>query len=74
MRDPSRIPKLMEALEEIWETCPDMRLGQLMVNIQTRGEHPLNEHDLFNIEDDKMLERLREYRNQINLSKKDGGI
>lgn len=32
MRDPARIPRILEALRVEWEKQPDMRLGQLLVN------------------------------------------
>jgi uncharacterized protein YihD (DUF1040 family) len=30
MRDPSRIPIIIAALQEYWEKNPDMRLGQMV--------------------------------------------
>ena len=32
MRDPSRIPAIIAALQEAWLTNPDLRLGQLIDN------------------------------------------
>ena len=31
-RDPSRIPKVLAALGELWMQNPDLRLGQIMGN------------------------------------------
>ena len=33
MRDPNRIPIMLEELKILWETHPDWRLGQLIVNL-----------------------------------------
>lgn len=52
MRDPKRIPVVLEALRAAWEANPDWRLGQLIVNVSER-------RDPFHIEDDDMLRRLR---------------
>lgn len=32
MRDPARIPRILEALRVEWEKAPDLRLGQLLIN------------------------------------------
>ncbi len=32
MRDPNRIPRILGLIKEIWEKCPDLRLGQLLTN------------------------------------------
>lgn len=32
MRDPARIPRIMNKLEKLWEQYPDQRLGQLLEN------------------------------------------
>lgn len=57
MRDPKRIRKFCNQLADIWETQrPDWRFGQLIVNIcRNYADDP------FYVEDDKMLERIREY-------------
>ena len=31
MRDPERIPKVLEAIREVWERNPNLRLGQIVV-------------------------------------------
>lgn len=45
MRDPERIPRILAKLEEVWRASPDLRLGQLLVNLVG---HPL----FFHTEDD----------------------
>jgi hypothetical protein len=64
-RNPERINRLIGVLQEIWGVSPDMRMGQVLVNIQTRGPQPLTEHDLFTMEDDEMLHRLQAYRDRL---------
>ncbi len=38
------------------ETIPDLRLGQLLLNMQKPGED-----DIYNVEDDEMLKRIHRY-------------
>ena len=38
MRDPARIDRMIEKLREIWHANPDMRLGQMLVNVIRPGE------------------------------------
>src|SRR5437764_11905452 len=38
MRDPNRIDRMIEMLWELWKAQPDMRLGQLLVNVIRPGE------------------------------------
>jgi uncharacterized protein YihD (DUF1040 family) len=59
MRDPNRIDLIIEALRETWHNHPDMRLGQLIVNISNPTERC---PEIFNIEDDILANRLKEWR------------
>ena len=61
MRDINRIEPLLNEFEELWKLNPDIRFGQMVYNL-TRAI------DLFNIEDDKMLEII----NQLLQIQKDG--
>lgn len=58
MRDPDRISRMLELVEEIWRKWPDLRLGQLIEVVGTREVHGrsrrTNDHCVFNVEDDKM--------------------
>lgn len=59
MRDPKRIDEFCEELKNMWHQVPDWRFGQLMSN--ALGEVYMKENrDIFFIEDDKMLEDLKE--------------
>ena len=55
MRDPNRIPEIIDELKVLWEANPDLRLGQLIINAINPGT-PYSE--LFYIEDDKLLTSL----------------
>lgn len=51
MRDPKRIHSILTCIEKIWETCPDMRLGQLLLGVA-------KETDLFDLEDESLVVKL----------------
>lgn len=53
MRDSDRIYKFCDALASVWSRYPDMRFGQLIVNVL--GTDP------FYIEDDKSLELIEKF-------------
>lgn len=50
MRDPKRIPIVLEAIRKHWEKVPDWRLGQLIVNASSC--------DPFYMEDDILIKNL----------------
>ena len=57
MRDPNRIDRMLKQLAEAWLTFPDMRLGQLILNV-TRSE---DTSSLWDLEDDQIEHRLAEH-------------
>ena len=59
MRDPNRIPEILQRIKEIWEKDPDQRLGQLILNAcrNKTAAWP----DVFGVEDDALMEGLKEY-------------
>lgn len=59
-RSAERIAEMVALLEEIWTKCPDLRLGQLIVNLSG------DENKLFYMEDDEMLERMEAFRDYIS--------
>ena len=61
MRDINRIEPFMNELTEIWYTVPDWRFGQLIENFKKFTEV----EDLFYIEDDKMLEVLQKFKEEL---------
>ena len=61
MRDINRIEPMMAEFTEFWKAHPDWRFGQLIANCIKAYDGRLN-CDPFFIEDDKLLEGLRNMR------------
>jgi hypothetical protein len=51
MRNPDRIPVILGHLEQLWERYPDLRLGQLILNVFGRT-------DFYAIEDEELISRM----------------
>ena len=67
MRDPKRIPEILNTIQEIWENVPDWRFFQLISNIPWEDM----QKDSFFYEDEKTLASLKTYLEKIkNESKK----
>lgn len=58
MRDPARIDRMIEKLWHLWKLHPDMRLGQLLVNV-IRPSQPCPQ--IFSAEDTDTEEKLAQY-------------
>lgn len=56
MRDPKRIPEILNQIQQAWATFPDLRLGQLIINVATK-----NHKDPYYIEDEELVERMRDF-------------
>ena len=54
MRDPKRIPGILHDVQRVWEAFPDMRLGQLLLNVAA-------DPALYYLEDDELVHRLLEF-------------
>ena len=52
MRDPRRIGPVLEVIRIVWQANPDMRLMQLLLNLED------GHSDLWYLEDDQLIERL----------------
>lgn len=52
MRNPDRIPKILNEIEKIWQRHPDLRLGQLILNLEYRLP-------LYQIEDEELVAALK---------------
>lgn len=50
MRDPKRIKKVLQILRQYWEAHPDLRLGQILVNMA--------DDSTYYMEDDELVERI----------------
>lgn len=59
MRDPKRIRNFCNRLASAWESIPDLRFGQLMVNVMS--EMSANGRDPFFPEEPKMIKNIEEY-------------
>ena len=53
MRNPNRIDKILNEIRIIWKQYPDLRLGQLILNVI---ENPA----LYYIEDEELVELLKQ--------------
>lgn len=67
MRDPARIPIILEKLNAVWQKYPDIRFGQLIINlysqIPTSSGNIRGSVDFFSIEDpdfERVLDRVLE--------------
>ena len=54
MRDEKRIPEVCRELERCWRAFPDLRLGQFLMNA-------VGDMRLFYIEDDELIEHVKEF-------------
>ena len=59
MRDPKRIPKLLDELKGVWSSFPDLRLGQLLLNV-------FSDPTLYYMEDEEIIKHLRKYYSEVN--------
>jgi hypothetical protein len=62
MRDPARIDRMIVMLWELWKAQPDLRLGQLLVNVIRPGE-PCPR--VFYAEDTDTEAKLAEYLSEV---------
>lgn len=56
MRRKDRIDSILNNLEEIWLEFPDLRLGQLLLNVSRDPE-------LYYLEDEELIKKLEEFYN-----------
>lgn len=57
MRDPKRIPKILKELQKVWEKHPDLRLGQLLLNLG---------FDFYYVEDKELIKKLENMYSKID--------
>lgn len=57
MRDPKRIEEVLQQVRTYWCQNPDLRLGQILT-ILSRNT------DVFYLEDDELIKRLKEANNE----------
>ena len=70
MRDPKRIEDVCNLVRYVWKMVPDLRFGQLVLNIfselEAKGKNP------FYMEDDEMMDFLEEYGAEITRRRVEG--
>ena len=59
MRDPKRINKCLRKIKEVWSKNPDLRLGQLLLNIVPSS------NSLYYIEDKDLVNLLEKFYDSI---------
>ena len=59
MRDPKRIRKVLKEIGDVWETYPDLRLGQLLLNV-------LNGPFLYYVEDEDLVKAVKKLYSNTN--------
>lgn len=57
MRNLDRIPEILKELEEFWKQNPDLRLGQIIANL---NYEIMGCNDPFYLEDKDLLELLKQ--------------
>jgi hypothetical protein len=68
MRDPKRIPLILDELKGIWGAFPDLRLGQLISNVigtQMLGDSIEVEQKFYYIEDEELINHFRNYLSEV---------
>lgn len=76
MRDPNRIPIILEALGNLWRKHPQQRLGQLLSNCldrielrkeETSWEYNARRHlNSYNMEDSDILEKIKQFDKEFS--------
>ena len=58
MRDPKRIPEILNQLKSLWSSYPDLRLGQLILNV-------VKDPVLYYLEDEELIKVLRDGYSEV---------
>jgi uncharacterized protein YihD (DUF1040 family) len=59
-RDPKRIEDVLNRIRRIWHIYPDLRLGQLLMNVVGPDQ------DLFYVEDEALVAMTEDYQKQLS--------
>lgn len=54
-RDPNRIPEILTLIQKAWTEFPDLRFGQLLMNVTS------NRDNVYYVEDDVLKDDLEEW-------------
>ena len=60
-RNPSRIPVVLELIEQEWQRSPDLRFFQLMHNLQYKFGNASG--DLHYMEDEQLIKEINKWNN-----------
>ena len=63
MRDPKRIPQILDELKGIWGAFPDLRLGQFIINVI--DSQIVNEQQFYYMEDEELIKLFRNYFSEV---------
>lgn len=61
MRDPKRIDKMINLLRDVWHANPDMRLGQLMLNLTRNSQLEDDINRIWHAEDEEWVDLMQRY-------------
>ena len=64
MRDKERIESTLKTIKSIWNKYPDLRLGQLILNV-------CSDSTLYYIEDDRLVQKLKDYYTNTNITEEE---
>lgn len=64
MRDPKRIPVVLQEIERLWQAHPDWRLGQLVCNLAAWADPSQN--IVWDVEDEILVAEAQRHLNQRN--------
>lgn len=62
MRDPKRIPLVLQEIERIWRAHPDWRLGQLVCNLAAWADPTQN--IVWDVEDEVLVAEVQRHLEQ----------
>lgn len=67
MRDPKRIPEILNELKGVWSSFPDLRLGQLIINAAGMWDMSAMdaERKLYYMEDEQLIKLLRDHYSEV---------
>ena len=58
MRDKDRIPDILMRLNDVWDQCPDLRLGQLILNVY--------QNDFYGMEDEEFISHIEDFYYEVS--------
>lgn len=60
MRDPNRIPEILDMIKQLWLRCPDQRFWQFLSNLggDVIGKLGFKVHDMWYVEDEDTVKAI----------------